>query len=120
MKRTVLVWVPQIVAAALFLLAGSSKLAGAPMQVDLFRAIGLGQWFRYLTGALEVGGAAGLFVPALAPFAALVLAAVMVGAVLTHLFIIGGNPLPAMVLFALTLTIVWLRRERTSTVLATV
>ena len=87
---------------------------GVDIEVQLFAAIGIGQWFRYLTGALEIAGAVGLFVPALAPFAALLLAAVMTGAILTHLFIVGGSPLPAIVLLLAALTIAWLRKPQIS------
>src|SRR5947209_3039064 len=81
--RTIALWSAQIAAAALFLLAGSSKLAGAPAMVQMFGAIGLGQWFRYLTGTIEVGGAILLLVPSLARFGAALLVPTMVGAVLT-------------------------------------
>ena len=118
MKR-IIVWILTIVAAAMFLLAGTLKLAGVPMEVQLFDTIGVGQWFRYFTGALEVGGALGLFVPALAPFAALLLAMVMIGAVLTHLFIAGGSPLIPIVLLAITIAIAYLRREQISARVAT-
>lgn len=107
-------WFLTIVSAGMLLLAGSMKLAGAQMQVDLFATLGIGQWFRYVTGLLEVGGAVGLFVPALAIYAALLLATVMVGAIATHLLIIGGNPLVPILLLGATLTIAWLRRERIS------
>ena len=40
-----------------FVAAGAAKLIGAPMMVETFDAIGMGQWFRYLTGVIEVGGA---------------------------------------------------------------
>lgn len=43
----------------IFLGAGGAKLLGAPMMVQefaLFEPYGIGQWFRYLTGALEVLG----------------------------------------------------------------
>src|SRR6478609_3611177 len=90
--RHIVIWTLSTLVAALFLFAGGSKLAGVPMQVQMFAAIGIGQWFRYLTGLLEVGGAIGLFVPAVASYAALLLATVMVGAIATHLLIIGGNP----------------------------
>src|SRR6476619_3918396 len=93
MMRLAFLWTLTLVAAAMFLLAGTLKLVGVPMEVELFSAIGIGQWFRYVTGLLEVGGAIGLFIAALAPFAALLLAVVMVGAVLTHLFVVGGSPL---------------------------
>ena len=105
------VWTLQILAAALFLFAGTSKLVGVPMMVQMFDAIGIGQWFRYVTGAIEVVGAVLLLVPSLALFGALALAATMVGAILTHLFVIGGNPAVPIVLLAATTTIAWARRS---------
>ena len=66
----IVLWVAQIALAAMFLLAGSSKLLGAPAMVGLFDAIGIGQWFRYLTGLIEVGSALALLVPSLAVFGA--------------------------------------------------
>ena len=51
---TIALWVTQIALAAMFLFAGGSKLVGAPAMVDLFAAIGWGQWFRYVTGAVEI------------------------------------------------------------------
>jgi putative oxidoreductase len=110
---TIGLWTAQIVAAALFMLAGSLKLTGAPVEVQLFDAIGVGQWFRYLTGTIEVGGAILLLVPSFARFAAAALAATMVGATLTHLVIVGGNPAPAIVLLVATTTIAVIRwRDR--------
>ena len=82
-------------------------------MVAVFEAVGIGQWFRYVTGALEVTGAIALLVPRASGAAALVLAAVMVGAVASHLFVIGGNPVPAAVLFAITAFIAWARLART-------
>ena len=107
----VVVWTLQVLAALMFLFAGTSKLAGAPMMVQLFGAIGIGQWFRYVTGAIEVVGAVLLLVPSLARFAALALAVTMVGAILTHLFIVGGNPTAPILLLAATATIAWGRRR---------
>jgi len=106
---TVVLWTLQIVSAALFLFAGTFKLSGAPMMVEMFGAIGLGQWFRYFTGGLEVISAVLLLVPSLARFGALALAVTMVGAILTHLFIIGGNPAVPVALLAATTTIAWVR-----------
>jgi putative oxidoreductase len=112
--RTATVWTLTIVAAAMFLLAGTLKLIGLQVEVDMFNTLGLGQWFRYVTGALEVAGAVGLFVPALASVAALLLAAVMIGAIFTHLFVIGGSPLIPIALLAITISIAYLRREQIS------
>ena len=105
----VVLWTLQIASAALFLFSGTLKLTGAPMMVQMFGAIGLGQWFRYLTGGLEVISAVLLLVPSLARFGALALAVTMVGAILTHLIIIGGNPAVPIALLAATTTIAWLR-----------
>jgi len=104
-------WALQIISAGMFLMAGTLKLTGNPMMVQMFDTIGVGQWFRYLTGSIEVVGAVVLLVPAIASYGAAVLAATMVGAIITHLFIVGGSPLVPILLLASTITIVWARRS---------
>ena len=105
-------WVVQIALAGMFLLAGGSKLLGAPAMVGLFDAIGIGQWFRYLTGLIEVGSALALLVPSFAVFGALALVPTMVGAIAIHLFIVGGSPaLPAILLLG-SAGVVWARRHQ--------
>lgn len=106
---TAVVWTLQIVSAALFLFSGTLKLSSAPVMVQLFGAIGLGQWFRYFTGALEVISAVLLLVPSLARFGALALAVTMAGAIFTHLFVVGGSPAIPIALLAATTTIAWVR-----------
>lgn len=106
-------WVAQIGAAAMFFMAGGNKLAGNAQMVGMFEAIGFGQWFRYLTGSLEVLGGVLLLVPALSGVGGLLLTGVMVGAVATHLFVIGGNPTMALVLLAASAFVAWNRRSRT-------
>jgi uncharacterized membrane protein YphA (DoxX/SURF4 family) len=91
------------------LFSGSLKLTGAPMMVQLFGAIGLGQWFRYVTGGIEVASAVLLLIPAVAAYGAAALAITMVGAIITHLFIVGGSPVIPIVLLASTATIAWVR-----------
>ena len=109
----VVLWVLQIAAAGMFLMVGFLKLSGNPQLVGLFKAIGLGQWFRYLTGTLEVGGAILLLIPRTSGLAALMLAGVMVGAVITHVVIVGGSPLVATILLIVTGLVAWGRRQRT-------
>ena len=106
------VWVVQIALAGMFLLAGGSKLLGAPAMVTLFDTVGIGQWFRYVTGLVEVGAAIALLVPSIAVFGALVLVPTMVGAVATELFIAGGSPVPAAVLLLGAAGVVWARRQQ--------
>ena len=109
----IILWVLQIGAAAMFLMAGFSKLSGAQQMVDMFNVIGLGQWFRYLTGSMEVIGALMLLIPRLSGVGALLLVCVMIGAVITHLFVIGGSPVMAIVLLVVSIIIAWGRRDRT-------
>jgi uncharacterized membrane protein YphA (DoxX/SURF4 family) len=104
-------WVLQIAAAGMFLFAGYNKLSGNPQMVQVFDAIGIGQWFRYLTGAIEVGSAVLMFIPSLTAFGALLLTATMLGAIITHVFIIGGSPAPAVVFFVISLIILYARRH---------
>lgn len=77
-KLKVISWGLRIIAAAVFLAAGSAKLAGVPMMVGIFDQIGIGQWFRVVTGLVEVAGAIALLVPASAAFGGLLLAVTMV------------------------------------------
>jgi uncharacterized membrane protein YphA (DoxX/SURF4 family) len=107
----------QIAAAGMFLMAGFSKLSGNEQMVELFAAIGVGQWFRYLTGGLEVAGAILLLIPRTSGLGALMLVGVMAGAVMTHLFIVGGSPLMAIILLVVTALVAWGRRQRTMNLL---
>jgi putative oxidoreductase len=90
-------WMVQVLAAAVLCIAGGTKLAGAAIPIAMFEQIGLGQWFRYVTGGLEVLGAILLLVPTTAALGAVLLAAIMGGAMATHLFVLGGSPVPATV-----------------------
>ena len=105
-------WTLQILSAAMFLFAGSLKLIGVPLMVQEFGVIGLGQWFRYLTGAIEVVSAVLLLIPAVAAYGAAALAVTMVGAIIAHLFVIGGSPVIPIVLLAATTTIAWQRKKQ--------
>ncbi|MPZ64295.1 MAG: hypothetical protein GEU83_01785 [Pseudonocardiaceae bacterium] len=48
---------------------------------------------------------------------AVLLAAVLVGAMVTDLFVLGASPLPALVLLVVTAVIAWGRRDRIRTAL---
>jgi putative oxidoreductase len=109
-SRIVTLWTLQVVAAAAFFLSGFSKLAGAAAMVQLFAVIGLGQWFRYVTGLIEVVSAALLLVPSLALVGAALLIPTMAAAIATHLFVIGGSPAPAAFLLGATIAIALLKR----------
>lgn len=109
--RTVGLWVLRVLLAAAFLAAGGAKLAGAPAMVELFQKVGVGQWFRIVTGLLEVGGGILLVIPRLTFYGAVLLLLVMVGAVTAHLTVLGGDPAPPLILLVLNAVTAWLTRD---------
>lgn len=99
---TRIVWAVRVFLALAFGAAGAAKLAGLPQMVQIFDHIGIGQWFRNFTGIVEITGAILLLVPQTGFFGGLLLAVTMVFGATTHLLIIGGNPVPAIVLGTLS------------------
>jgi putative oxidoreductase len=75
-----------------FLAIGTTKLTGTGQTVEYFAAIGWGQWFRYLTGFLDIVGAALLFVPRWTCYGAIVLTCTVGLATLMSLTLLQGNP----------------------------
>ena len=116
-RLNILAWSLQVLLALVFLAAGGAKLAGVSMMVQVYDFIGVGQWFRIVTGLVEVAGAVALLIPGFAGLAALWLAATMVGAVIAHLVVLPTPAAPAAVLLVLTATLAWLRRDQTRSVL---
>lgn len=92
----------RILLALAFGAAGASKLAGVEQMVVLFEHIGFGQWFRIFTGTTEIVAVILLLLPATSFLGALLMAMTMVCAIATHLFLVGGNPVPAIMLAALS------------------
>jgi len=85
----IVVWILQILLAVQFVYNG--YLLFTDQFVAKFDDIGFGQWFRYLTGVLEIGTALGLLVPRICGIAALGLAGIMGGAALTELFLVTNG-----------------------------
>ena len=105
-------WLTQVALALLFLMAGGSKLAGVPAMVSLFDAIGVGQWFRYVTGVIEVTSAIALLVPSAAIFGALLLIPTMLGALVINLFVVPASPVVPFLLLLGASAVAWVRRHQ--------
>jgi len=102
----------KVVVALAFASAGIFKLIGNEMMVATFEAVGVGQWFRYVTGIVELGAAVLLFVPGRQAIGAGVLVVTMIGAVLTHLFILGPSAMPAVVLGLLSAVVLYAHKDQ--------
>lgn len=92
--------------AGFFILTGLEKFStGGPgaSWVTIFNEIGLGQWFRNFTGAVEIVGGMLYVLPKTCALGATLLASTMVGAIFVHVAILhsyGASAVPATLLFA--------------------
>jgi putative oxidoreductase len=82
------IWILRGVIGLLFLAAAAMKLTSQPPMVAEFQTVGLGQWFRYLTGSLELVGAVALLVPRSSIVGAVILLLVDIGAFLAQITIL--------------------------------
>jgi putative oxidoreductase len=103
-------WIVQGLLAFAFVGAASGKLLGKPEMVALYDVIGVGQWFRYVTGLVELAGAVLILVPKTRVIGAGLLAGTMLGAIATHLFVLHSPPTAPAVLLALVAFVLWGRR----------
>jgi hypothetical protein len=79
-----------------------------------FAQVGLGQWFRYFTGSLEMAGACFVLIPRFRLLGALLISLVMVGATIANLTVLHQPPaaILTVILLALALGLAWLARPR--------
>jgi putative oxidoreductase len=110
LPRRIGTWTLHVVVAAAFFAAGAMKLAAVPSEVQLFAQIGLGQWFRVVTGVVQIVGAFALVYPGLASIGGLWLGFTMFCAVVANVAVLHTSPAPAIVLMLLNALIVYLRR----------
>jgi putative oxidoreductase len=86
---TVLPWILQGILALMFIMAGFGKTIGSQMHIENFNKWAYPQWFRVVTGLLELIGAILLIVGYWNGTAALIGAAIFVavgiGGVITHI-----------------------------------
>lgn len=115
----VLEWVARLAAAVILLQTLFFKFSGAPESVYIFQTLGAEPWGRYGSGVAELVAAVLLLIPRTGLYGGLLSAAVMTGAIGTHLTKLGievqgdGGTLfgLAVVVLVSSLTVVWLRRE---------
>ncbi|MBY0414291.1 MAG: DoxX family protein, partial [Bdellovibrionales bacterium] len=87
----VISWIIRLILSIIFTLAAYLKFSGSHDMILMFNIIGVGQWFRLVTGAIELLGAIFLMIPKLTGFGSVLIMGVMAGAIAAHLYIIGGS-----------------------------
>ncbi|RAJ46160.1 DoxX-like protein [Kitasatospora sp. SolWspMP-SS2h] len=113
------VWTLRVLLALFFALASAlPKLLALPAAATVFDAIGVGDWFMYLTGLVELAGAVGLLLPRLAGPAATALIAFLACAFVTQLTVMHGENAGTPFLFMVPLAVIaWHRRTDTTALL---
>lgn len=101
-------WILRIGVAVFFLMAGVDKFsADARNQwVAIFARIGVGQWFRYATGIVEIVGGGLYAFPATCKSGAVLLVSAMFGAIVAHVTVLGdpgASTIPAALIVATVL-----------------
>src|SRR5262249_7400012 len=86
---TAVSWICRILAAGILLQTLYFKFSGAEESVYIFTKVGLEPWGRYASGVAELFAAVLLLTPRAAWLGALIAAAVMLGAIGSHLTKLG-------------------------------
>ncbi|CAM3282855.1 DoxX family protein [Paenibacillus lupini] len=93
---------------------GGSKLAGAKHQVDLFNEIRFPQWFRVVTGIVQIAACGGLIIgywnAEIAAWTAVFIGVMMLIAILSHVRVKHpiGKVFPAILNFVIAIAVVCL------------
>jgi uncharacterized membrane protein YphA (DoxX/SURF4 family) len=90
LRWSLLLWVPSLFLAYVFLQQGSSKFSDTSGWARAFEHWHFPVWFRVLVGAWEVAAAILILVPPVASAGAAMIALVMLGAMGTHVY--WGHP----------------------------
>jgi hypothetical protein len=87
--ETIVSWGLQLLVAGILLQTLFFKFTGAEESVYIFTKVGAEPWGRIGSGVAELVAAAMLLTPSLVPYGALLTIAVMSGAILSHLTVLG-------------------------------
>jgi putative oxidoreductase len=116
---TALSWTLQALVAGILLQTLFFKFTGAAESVYIFSTLGLEPWGRYASGIAELVAAGLLLVPRTAAVGAVLSIAVISGAIVSHLTVLGIEVMGdggllfglAVVVLIASLGVVWLRRR---------
>lgn len=106
------IWVLRVLMAALFLFAAAMKLTGQSAMVAEFATVGLGQWFRYLTGLMELTGGVMVLLPRRSILGAGLLLLVDAGAFVAQVAVLHMDWIHTVVIGALLVALIVLQRGR--------
>jgi uncharacterized membrane protein YphA (DoxX/SURF4 family) len=120
MKTTILSWILRITVAVILLQTLYFKFTGAEESIYIFTALGVEPYGRIATGILELITVILLLIPRSTFLGALLGSGIMVGAIFSHLFVLGievendGGTLfiLAIVTLVCCVTLIFLNRDK--------
>jgi uncharacterized membrane protein YphA (DoxX/SURF4 family) len=89
MKIIVFAWILRLIVAIIFLQALYFKFTGAPESIYIFSTLGVEPYGRIGTGITELIAVILILIPRTTLLGALIGFGVMIGAILSHLFVLG-------------------------------
>ena len=98
---------PAIALGVLFIFIGSGKFESRGVWVRIFEQIGLGQWFRIFTGAVQVAGGVLMLPRRTRAIGAALLGCTMLGAAVVDVVIIGSPIVIVPLLLLILIGVVW-------------
>lgn len=111
-KPRVAVIVLRVVLGLAFLTIGFAKLTGTLNTVETFEGFGLGQWFRYATGVLDILGALLVLAPGRWTYYGALLVTFTIGLAAMLSLARPIDFVPALVFTLLAASLAWLTRPR--------
>jgi len=87
--KNIVSWLLQIITAVILLQTLYFKFTAHPESVELFTKLGVEPWGRIVTGIIELIAGILLLIPATVFVGAFIAVGLMVGAILSHLSVIG-------------------------------
>lgn len=108
------IWLLRILLSLVLLLAAFKNLSRQPEMVIEFDIVGLGLWFRYLTGDLELLGGLAILVPQTSIFGSLLLLTMDVGAFVAQVAILHMDRMHCIVIGALLGVVIYIQRSKSA------
>jgi uncharacterized membrane protein YphA (DoxX/SURF4 family) len=87
--QRIIFWIARLVAALIMLQTLYSKFTGQPESIYIFSALGIEPWGRYGSGIAELIASLLILIPATSWIGAFLGLVVMLGAIVSHLTVLG-------------------------------
>lgn len=89
MGKTIFTWVVKLIAVAILLQTLYFKFTGAEESIYIFTKMGIEPWGRFGTGIVELAASILILIPRTTLLGAIMGAGTMLGAIFSHLFVLG-------------------------------